>query len=137
MRYRRQDANGDFVFGHGKIDFYVDEPAFFAQAVKTRLRLFRGEYFVDTTAGMPWQSRVLGYNTKDVYDGAVRTCIKETPGFLSFVSYTSSLDRTTRVLTINAAVNSAYSNHAVSISDKVPVGTGYGVGRYGETGYGV
>jgi hypothetical protein len=135
MRYRRQDANGDYVFGHGKVDFFVNEPAVFAQAVKTRLRLFLGEYFVDTTVGMPWQAQVLGYNTQDVYDGAVRKCIKETPGFLSFVSYSSQLDRATRTLSLSAAVNSVYSNQAVSLSEQLTL-TGYGIGEYGTTGFG-
>jgi hypothetical protein len=135
MRYRRQDANGDYVFGNSKADFYVNEPAVFAQAVKTRLRLFLGEYFVDTTVGMPWQAQVLGFNTENVYDGAVRNCIKETPGFLSFVRYSSSLERSTRMLTIDAVVNSVYSNQ-VHISHKVPAGLGYGEGGYGENAYG-
>jgi hypothetical protein len=134
MRYRRQDANGDYVFGHGKVDFYIDQPAVFAQAVKTRLRLFLGEYFVDTTVGMPWQSQVLGFNAESVYDGAVRNCITETPGFLNFVRYNSVLERRTRLLTIDALVNSVYSQ--VHISDKVPTSLGYGEGGYGENAYG-
>jgi hypothetical protein len=54
MRYRKLDANGDYTFGGGSNDFLVNTPETVAQAVMTRLNLLQGEWFLDTTAGMPW-----------------------------------------------------------------------------------
>jgi hypothetical protein len=146
MRYRRQDANGDYVFGHGDADFLVNSPAAVAQAIETRLRLFLGEYFLDTTVGMPWQTAVLGYNTSLVYDAAIRNCIEETQGFLSFVSYSSTLNKATRVLTVSAVVNTLYSGQpsALQLSFDLTGGggggglppSGYGEGPYGGRPYG-
>lgn len=133
MRYRKQDANGDYVFGHGSGDFYVDSPDAVAQAIKTRLRLWAGEYFLDTTQGMPWQFSVLGYHPSSVYDPAIRSVIEGTDGFLNFVNYKSSLNSVTRVLTVNALVNSVYSGIPIQISQSL---SGYGIGGYGEGGYG-
>ena len=38
MRYRKLDANDDYVFGGGQVDFHKDTPEGVGQAVKTRLR---------------------------------------------------------------------------------------------------
>jgi hypothetical protein len=133
MRYRKQDANGDFTFGHGSGDFFVNEAATVAQAIKTRLLLWLGEYFVDTTVGMPWQTQVLGYHPPDVYDAAIRATIQETPGFAKFINYNSSLNKVTRGLSVNSVVTTIYSGVPVTIS--LPL-YGWGLGGYGEGPYG-
>jgi len=134
MRYRRETGSGDYTFGHANADFYIDEPGAVGQAVKTRPRLFLGEYFVDTSLGMPWQTQVFGYTRKDSYDAAVRLCISETQGFLAFVSYSSVLDSTQRILHIRSTITTIYSNQPISLS--VPVLLGYGVGGYNTRPYG-
>jgi hypothetical protein len=135
MRYRRETATGDYVFGQGDADFFVDEPAAVAQAVKTRLRLFQGEYFVDTTVGMPWQTKVLGYNRQDTYDAAIRSTISQTEGFSSFVSYSSELNKITRMLTVGGSINTIYSGQPTQLAVAVLV-SGYGIGGYGTRPYG-
>jgi hypothetical protein len=135
MRYRRETATGDYVFGQGEADFFVDEPAAVAQAVKTRLRLFQGEYFVDTTIGMPWQTRVLGYNRSDTYDAAIRQTISQTQGFGSFINYSSDLNKITRLLTVGGKITTVYSGHPTELSVAVLV-SGYGIGGYGTRPYG-
>jgi hypothetical protein len=135
MRYRRETATGDYVFGQGDADFFVDEPRAVAQAIKTRLRLFQGEYFVDTTVGMPWQTRVLGYNKSDTYDAAIRKTISDTEGFAKFISYSSSLDKVTRLLTVNSKVSTNFSGQVAESVVAVPV-SGYGIGGYGTRPYG-
>ena len=54
MRYRKLDAAGDFVFGHGAADYHRDSPEAVAQAVLTRLKLHRGEWFLDRSEGTPY-----------------------------------------------------------------------------------
>src|SRR5260363_163740 len=51
MRYRRLDAAGDYAFGRGLSDFEQDTPEAVAQAVKTRLALRFGDWFLDTSRG--------------------------------------------------------------------------------------
>ncbi|MCA8480251.1 hypothetical protein LGN35_20110 [Burkholderia multivorans] len=108
MRYRKLDDDGDYSFGGGTADFLVNTPETVAQAVLTRLRLLRGEWFVDTTAGMPWATDVLGKYTSGKYDAAIRQCILGTQGVNELTSYSSSVDPETRTLTVTATINTIY-----------------------------
>ena len=51
MTVRKLDENGDIVTSGVQ---FITERDEIAQTVKTRLRLFLGEYFRDTTDGTPW-----------------------------------------------------------------------------------
>lgn len=114
MRYRKQDANGDYQFGHQQNDFWLNAPDGVAQAVKTRLALFVGEWFLDVTDGTPWTTQVLDKYTKDQYDAAIQDRILGTPGVVQITSYSSSVNTTTRTLTVNATVNTQYGSTTLS-----------------------
>jgi len=111
MRYRKEDADGDYVLG-GATAFLVDSPEAVAQAVATRLRLIRGEWFLDTTAGMPWDS-VVGKNTQGTADSAIRTCILGTQGVAEITEYASSLDLDTRAMTVTATITTIYGTTTI------------------------
>jgi len=113
MRYRKLDADGDFVFGGSAADFLVNTPEAVAQAVLTRLRLHRGEWFLDTTVGMPWESAVIGRNTQGTADAAIRTCILGTTGVTEITAYASSLDSTTRKLTVTVTITTLYGTTTI------------------------
>lgn len=108
MRYRKQDANGDYVFGHQQSDFHRDVPDAVAQAVKTRLKLFTGEWYLDTSDGTPWRTEVLGKYTKDTYDAVIRSRILGTPGVSELLAYSSAFDGDSRALSISATINTQY-----------------------------
>ncbi|KVE37668.1 hypothetical protein [Burkholderia sp. BDU5] len=113
MRYRKLDADGDYVFGGGDADFLVNVPEAVAQAVQTRLRLLRGEWFLDTTVGMPWATDVLGKYTSGTYDAAIRQCILGTQGVTEITNYSSSVDSETRKLSVTATINTIYGDTTV------------------------
>ncbi|MGK2829253.1 hypothetical protein ACSI5F_03990 [Ralstonia pseudosolanacearum] len=108
MRYRKLDANGDYSWGHQQGDFYRDQAEAVAQAVKTRLGLTLGEWFLDVTDGMPWNTQVLGKYTKAQYDGAIQDRILGTQGVTEIVSYASTLDTQARTLTVTVTINTQY-----------------------------
>lgn len=108
MRYRKLDANGDYVFGHQQADFYRDQPEAVAQAVQTRLELFTGEWFLDTTDGTPWRTDVLGKYTQGAYDSVIKDRILTTEGVQSIESYSSTLNRQTRNLSVTALISTIY-----------------------------
>ena len=107
MRYRKLDSNGDYVLGTGQ-DFYVNSPEAVAHAVQTRLALYRGQWFLDTTDGTPWRTDVLGKFTKQAYDSVIQNRILGTEGVTSIVSYDSQYDPNNRKLSIQCTINTAY-----------------------------
>jgi hypothetical protein len=113
MRYRRLDANNDFVFGLGGGNFLVDTPETVAQAVETRLRLAEGEWFLDITTGTPYQSRILGAGKVGLYDAAIQEVILGTPNVRAITEYTSSVDPSTRKASISVTIDTAYGTATV------------------------
>jgi hypothetical protein len=59
LTVRRLDANGDPMYGNGLLDFVSDLPAV-AQIIKTALLLFQGEWWNDTSIGLPLFQQILG-----------------------------------------------------------------------------
>lgn len=108
MRIRMQDTNGDMVFGQGQNNFYVDQKEGVGQLIQTRLRLWYGEWFADTTDGVPYAQDVLGKSSPDVYNEVIKDRILSTTGVSDITAYTSTEDRTTRKLTISVSVNTIY-----------------------------
>lgn len=114
MRYRREDANGDYTFGGGDNTFLTDSPECVAQAIKTRFALWRGQWFLDLTEGTPYMQSVLGKQHSDVYTLAIRERIQDTPGVLSILSFSSHYDETRRRVTFTSSVNTPYGQTTVT-----------------------
>lgn len=114
MRVRKQDANGDYVWGHQQNDFWLNAPDGVGQAVLTRLELFTGEWFLDVTDGTTWTTQVLDKYTKDQYDAAIQDRILGTPGVVQITSYSSSVNTATRTLTVSVAINTQYGQTTLS-----------------------
>jgi hypothetical protein len=147
MRYRKLDENGDMQFGRGSSDFWFDQVEGVGQAVKTRLLLFSGEWFLDRTEGMPWggfpfndfavtQGRVLGSETAQIRDIAIKQRVLSTPGVLLITEYSSSL--IAREFRINMTINTIYGAVRLVLSgtsgtgqftlDISPIGSGVPLG---------
>ena len=100
MIYRALDQNGDYLLGQ----FLSNSPATVAQAVLTRLELWRGEWFLDVTDGTPYMQDILGRNTN--YDLEIQNRILSTIGVLEITSYSSSV--VNRTLSVQATINTIY-----------------------------
>jgi len=116
MRYRKLDAENDYSFGHLASDFFVDTPEAVAQAIKTRLDLSTGDWFLDLTEGTPYFPNILGHGTSATYDITLKQRIIDTPGVLSLDQYQSSLDADTRKLTVTCLVTTVYGAVALTIA---------------------
>ena len=114
MKYRQLDSNGDYTFGLGGGNFYQDVPAAVGQAVLTRLKLFEGEWFLDTTYGTPYNSQILGAGTVATYDAALQEVILNTRGVLSIASYSSGVDPRTRAAAVNCTINTQYGQAQIA-----------------------
>lgn len=101
MKYRKLSPDGDYQFGNGAADFWVDQPEAVAQAVQTRLGLWQGDWFLDTTEGMTWKTEVLGVRTANTRDPAIRRRVLGTAGVKAIMAYSSNLNRDTRAFSVD------------------------------------
>ena len=137
MRVRAQDANGDMTFGFGQANFLIDSVQAVEQLIITGLKLFKGEFFLNTATGMPWDTDVLGFGTGPLYDNAIQSQIKGTAGVTGITSYSSSLNATTRLLTVTVGVSTIFGPFTLNASlPFAPPSSGYGIGGYSENPYG-
>lgn len=114
MRYRKLDKDGNSQFGTSANDFHVNTPEAVAQAIRTRLDLWMGEWFADTSDGTGWNQSILGKRTQNLYELTLRQRVLETPGVLRIEEFQSSLNPNTRRLTVSMVVTTIYGEAALS-----------------------
>ena len=137
MRVRQLDADGDMLWGFGSQNFFIDDVQLVQQKILTGLKLWQGEWFLDTTAGMPWNTSVLGRVSQSIYDAAIQRQIRSTKGVTGITSYSSSFNAVTRNLNVNVQVSTLFGPLTLTVPFYLPpLNGGYGVGGYGTSGYG-
>lgn len=114
MKYRREDSDGDYTFGQGDNTFLNNSPECVAQAVKTRFLLWRGQWFLDLTEGTPYLQSVVGKQSPDVYNLAIRDRLSGTQGVNSITTFNTDVDSTTRRVTFSATIDTLYGTTAVT-----------------------
>lgn len=116
MRYRELSPTGDYTFGVQGTNFFVDSPAAVAQAVKTRLAIATGEWFLDLSYGTPYQSKILGAGKVATYDAAIQQVILDTQGVTGILQYSSSVNPNTRAASVFVVIQTQYGAAAVNVS---------------------
>jgi len=112
MIHRKLDNNGDMTFGHGAGNFYRDQPEAVAQAVMTTLKLFQGEWFLNILAGIPYNTKIVGFSNARQYDMEIKQAIRGAQGVDSIVSYFSYVIN--RNLNISATINTIYGQTTIT-----------------------
>jgi hypothetical protein len=110
MRYRRlEGVENEPVYGRGKQDFLIDVEAV-GQAVMTRLKLFRGEWWEDIYFGIPMWQEILGVvgARKDVIDRVIQKEILDTTGVFNIDQLASVFNRDSRAYQFYAVINTIY-----------------------------
>lgn len=117
MRYRQLTSDGDMRFGAQQYDFYRDQPEAVAQAVQTRLMLWKGEWYLNLDEGTPWQGGVLGRGTDLTADTVIRDRILRTQGVAGIVedTYSSTLNRDTREFSVSCTIETVYGTAQVTV----------------------
>lgn len=115
MRYRKLDENGDYTFGQGVANFYIDNPDAVRQSVLTRLRLLQGEWFLDKKSGTPWLQQVLDKGHSGAYDLVIQTRILQTNGVQSIDKFQSMVDTVNRKLRIACLITTVYSTEQIPL----------------------
>ena len=114
MLYRKLDSSGDMVFGNGMNDFYTDAEAV-AQAVKTNLLLFQGEWWESTETGLPLFQHILGQSGTPEHvqaaDLLVQDVITSTPGVIRINDFKSAYE--SRKYTMTCTIQTQYGETEV------------------------
>ena len=79
MRVRSITAQGDFTFGKGRANYLTGSKAI-AQNVKTRLRSFAGDWYLDVTHGVDWLNLLGNRGTERRIVRAVERTVLQTQG---------------------------------------------------------
>lgn len=119
MRYRKLSPTGDYTFGHGLLDFYINTPEAVAQAVKTALGLWLGEWFLDTSLGVPYIQGVIGKHSQDTADQTIQQNILLVEGVTNIASFESTLDPVTRKYVVTKClINTIYGPTTVDLANQ-------------------
>lgn len=97
----RLDDTGDLDIATGDLSLVSEDAEGIAQRLQTRLRLYLGEWLLDTAAGVPWRERVLvrGQNT-DAARAVLTAQILSCPGVVALPELTLTLDAPSRALAV-------------------------------------
>lgn len=85
------------------------------QQILVKLKLWRGEWFLDTEFGTPWLQEVLGKQLSlSGVIAALQTSILEVNGTIRFQTFDYNFDRRERKLSVNFIVETIYGPVEVS-----------------------
>lgn len=109
MKYRKLTDTGDYSFGANLNDFVYDTLAI-AQKIKTSLLLFYGEWWEDTSLGIPMFESILGNSnaqaTSEVFRLLVEKRLKEIPEVESLLDSKVTLEGRKATMTVTVRLTS-------------------------------
>lgn len=90
-------VNGDLAIVEGS-DAIV-------QDLQQQLQLWFGEYFLDTTKGIPFRQQILVKNPNiDIVQGYITDCVTKVPGILQMLDFAINYDANGRAATVSVSV---------------------------------
>lgn len=108
MLTRRIEKTWDMTFGFGLANYAARAEAV-AQSVRTRLQLIQGEWFLDTSAGVPYLAQICVKPANlPLAESLIKATILETEGVATLEAFDMTFDANTRRLNISATVTTIY-----------------------------
>ena len=117
MKYRKLTIDGDYSFGHSNLDFWINTPEAVGQAVKTRLELWLGEWFLNIEEGTPYIQGVIGKHSLELADTTIQDRVLSTNGVVSLENYESYFDEISRKLSVSMTINTIYGTTQIQVSN--------------------
>ena len=115
MTVRRLDQNGDIATSGSQFIGSAEE---IAQTVKTRLKLFEGEYFRDISDGTPWFQQILGKGSSlGVKEALIKRRISQTEGVSSIFQFETDFDLSNRRYSVQAGILTPFGQATISLTD--------------------
>lgn len=109
-------ATGDLAILGGRLRLTEPGAESVAQKLRVRLRLFKGEWHLDASVGVPYYTDVLGRHSTAAVEALLRRAIVTCPGVKALESFTfvASPDRTA---TVTFTVRAVGEDEPVTIDD--------------------
>lgn len=99
-----QDTYGDLTFTNNSLTF-VEGADEVVQRLRQRLRTFLGEWFLDTSLGVPYFQEILKKNPQQgVVDAILKKHIVNTPGVINLLEYVFVVNTAERTSTLTFKV---------------------------------
>ena len=118
MIRRSFDVNGDYAINH----FIEGTPAT-AQAVTTRLRLFKGEWFLNLNSGVPWYQEVLIKPARLAHiNTLIRNVILQTEGVAKLLKFELTFERDIRKLRVAFSATTIWGDEFEDVVGLSPLG---------------
>jgi len=111
---RKLSSEGDWCFGRNKADYIRKDPEI-QQNIKTRLRSFKDDWFLDVEANIPWIELLGSFNKKREIEQEVKRVILATDGVLRINRLDIIVDN--RVARIEANIDTVYSQNINLITE--------------------
>ena len=118
MILRQLSPTGDFQFGNSALDFISNSPEAVAQVVGTSLKLWLGEWYLDTSLGCPWLEGVLGKHSQSTADITIQDYILGVQGVTDIASYVSGDNQDARAYTATVRLNTVYGLTEVQVASE-------------------
>lgn len=111
---RKLSSEGDWVFGRNRADYIRKDPEI-QQNIKTRLRSFKDDWFLDVEANIPWIELLGSFNKKREIEQEVKRVILATDGVLRINRLDIIVDN--RVARIEANIDTIYTKNINLITE--------------------
>jgi hypothetical protein len=99
------DGNNDIVFVNGKATVTQTQSEIVAQRLNIKLKTFLGEWFLDTSIGVPYFQQIFGkVRNKSTIDVIFQNIIAKDEGVVEIKKFESSLDGAGRNYTMTFTV---------------------------------
>lgn len=105
MKIRALDGNGDWTFGKGRNNYFLDKDAL-SQLVVCRIKEIVNDCFWNTTAGVDWFN-LLGSKNPTALLLAINAVILSTPGIIA-IENTEFIEIVDREFTIRYKLQTVY-----------------------------
>jgi hypothetical protein len=112
MKYRRQDENGDYVFGHNNND-YVKGKLAVAYAIKSKILLFYGEWWEDIGIGIPMFQSIMGQGRSEALKNSAQMLISDRIKEIEEVAAINKVDITFVKRTMEVQISITTTNNEV------------------------
>ena len=107
MSVVKLDKNGDWTFGQQKAG-YISGQDEIKQNVITRIKSFRNDWFLDSTANIDWFSILSSRSSEGTARKQIRSTVLNTDGIVKLNNLSIEINRETRLAQISITYTDIY-----------------------------